>query len=594
MPVHYSIDGSGTLSVIQVYSDIPRSPTSVKTASKTLSTSSSAPVFIDMKRGTNKVTTWVSGGTPKTMVFIYQGTTPAKYPKIEITQGNNQVGANGGQLEEPLGVKVTDGNRRPLSGVAVRFDTTGTEANFIPVPDTRVYITGSGPTLALVDSLTQPLNDETYPATSTLPGKKKTPVFVQTDRSGVAKVYYELDSITTQTITASLEGADFTVNTKFTARVGTAGSERVANLEIVSGNPQSAAKGKNLAAPLVVIARSTAGYRIPNVVIQFRASIGILSREGLTKAPTEDNDSDLEWGEIPAGTPNPDTGQQIYVRTGSDGQASVTYNVGQFVIAREVTTEIRHEPLDSDYSFAIDRVVFNVNGRGGTSQPSQPSQPAAAARTITIVPSSIDGEPGEEIEFTVISSPAAVVVLDSGDLDDGDFSPLFGSGTFTVDLTLPDEEDEYDFSATSPGYPTTEVTVTVESEEVALGRLSIVASGDPSNGQQTIRITVRDSNGALAVGAVNVTLTGTGINRTVPTASGAGAAVIAVPNTVTVSADGYSPSTPLTLTGTGQQEAADDEEDDEADEEETPTAAEPDSIEITGPSGTQWHSERGT
>ena len=233
-------------------------------------------------------------------------------------------------------------------------------------------------------------------------------------------------------------------------------------------------------------------------------------------------------------------------------------------------------------------MVFNVNGRAGTSQPSQPSQPAAAARTITIVPSSIDGEPGEEVEFTVFSSPAATVVIESGDLDDGDFSTLFvpfvPTGTFTVTLTLPDEEDEYDFSATSPGYPTTEVTVTVESEEVALGRLSIVASGDPSNGQQTIRITVRDSNGALAVGAVNVTLTGTGINRTVPTASGAGAAVIAVPNTVTVSADGYSPSTPLTLTGTGQQEAADDEEDDEADEEETPTAAEPDSIEITGPS----------
>ena len=221
--VHYSIDGSGSLLIRQDYTD--GSPTSVKTASKTLSTSSSAPVFIDMKRGTNKVTTWVSGGTPKTMVFIYQGTTPAKYPEIEITQGNNQVGANGGQLEEPLGVKVTDGNRRPLSGVAVKFDTTGAAANFIPVPDTRVYITGSGTTLALVDTLTQPLNDETYPATSTLPGKKTTPVFVQTDRSGVAKVYYELDSITTQTITASLEGADFTVNTKFTARVGTTGSD---------------------------------------------------------------------------------------------------------------------------------------------------------------------------------------------------------------------------------------------------------------------------------------------------------------------------------------------------------------------------------
>ena len=122
------------------------------------------------------------------------------------------------------------------------------------------------------------------------------------------------------------------------------------------------------------------------------------------------------------------------------------------------------------------------------------------------------------------------------------------------------------------------MTVTVESEEVALGTLSIVAVGAPSGGQQTIRITVRDSAGNDAVGAVSVTLRGTGIDRIVPTADGSGAAVIAVPNTVAVSADGYARDT-LTLTGTGQQEAADDEEE----EEETPTAAEPDSIEITGP-----------
>ena len=394
----------------------------------------------------------------------------------------------------------------------------------------------------------------------------------------MAKIYYQLsDTPGAHTVTATAYGIG--IDATLTATASTSSRARIANLEIVSGNNQRADKGQDLTDDLVVIVRSLAGHRVQDVIIQFRTTTGTL-------VPSETTDQrDPVLGQNLGTYLNPRSGQQIYVETGPNGEAGVTYNVGQLVEARDVIAEIREEAQEeTQYDFAIDRVVFNVNGRGGTSQPSQPSQPAAAARTITIVPSSIDGEPGEEIEFTVISSPAATVVLDSGDLDDGDFSPLFGSGTFTVDLTLPDEEDEYDFSATSPGYPTTEVTVTVESEEVALGRLSIVASGDPSNGQQTIRITVRDSNGALAVGAVNVTLTGTGINRTVPTASGAGAAVIAVPNTVTVSADGYSPSTPLTLTGTGQQEAADDEEDDEADEEETPTAAEPDSIEITGPS----------
>ena len=394
------------------------------------------------------------------MIFIYQGTTPAKYPKIEITQGNPQVGAEGGQLEEHLEVKVTDGNRRPLSGVAVKFETTGAAANFIPVPDTRVYTTGSGIDLVLAAELEQPPNDETYLATPTLPGKKTTPVFVQTDRSGVAKVYYELDSNTTQTITASLEGADFTVNTKFTARVGTTGSTRVANLEIVSGNPQSAAKGKNLADPLVVIARSTAGYRIPNVVIQFRTNTGTLSREGLTAKPQVGTDS----GQIPTDTPNPDSGQQIYVFTGSNGQASVDYNIGQLTAAREVVAEVRHESRDSEYSFAIDRVTFNINGRGGTSQPSQPSQPAAGTDTITLTLSSTTGEPGDEIDVTVTSSSSGdFVVIDNGDFSASDFDDLSGRTPHETTLTLPDEEGEYDFFAVGPGGVTSnEVTVTVE------------------------------------------------------------------------------------------------------------------------------------
>ena len=119
VPVHYSIEGSGTLSIRETYGD--SSPTSVKTASKTLSTSSSAPVFIDMRRGTNKVTASVPSGTPETVIFIFTGSTPDKYPEIEITQGNNQIGATDARLEDYLEVKVTDGNNRPLSGVVVQF-----------------------------------------------------------------------------------------------------------------------------------------------------------------------------------------------------------------------------------------------------------------------------------------------------------------------------------------------------------------------------------------------------------------------------------------------------------------------------------------
>ena len=78
------------------------------------------------------------------MIFIFSGSTPDKYPEIEITQGNNQIGATDARLEDYLEVKVTDGNNRPLAGVVVVFTSTvesGTAdtSTFIPVPGTTVY-----------------------------------------------------------------------------------------------------------------------------------------------------------------------------------------------------------------------------------------------------------------------------------------------------------------------------------------------------------------------------------------------------------------------------------------------------------------------
>ena len=271
------------------------------------------------------------------------------------------------------------------------------------------------------------------------------------------------------------------------------------------------------------------------------------------------------------------------METGPNGEAGVTYNVGQLTEARDIVAEIREEAqATTQYDFAIDRVVFNINGRTSTGGGGAPPTPPPTTRTITVVPSSITGEPGEEVEFSVISTPATVVILDAGDLDEGDFSPLFGSGTFTVDLTLPDEADTYSFSATAPGYTPAQVTVTVEEEEVAEGTLSIEAVGAPANGQQIIRVTVRDSVGALVTVPVSVTLTGTGINRIVETTAGTGSAVIAVPNTVSVQATGYRSAT-LTLTGAGQPTTPTTPTT-PTPTPTTPTVGEPDSISIVGPS----------
>ena len=560
IPLEFKVEGGGQVYVYK---------TSRRTGSSgtTLSTSSEANVYLDMRGNSNKVTAWVSGTNPsvtgKSIIYIHG------FAQLEITEGDGQTGAPGGRLEGPLGVKVTDSRNRPIRyPLIVSFPATSTDSNgsFIPFPGTTLLVSG-----------------EKTPATSISPTTAASHE-VYTDQSSIAKIYYQLNSSgltagTSYSIEPGLKHAS-SVTTKFTFTAGTTGSTRVANLEIVSGNPQSAAKGKQLEAPLVVIARSTAGYRIPNVVIQFRTNTGTLSREGLTAKPAEGSSA----GQIPTNTLNPDSGQQIYVVTGSNGQASVDYNVGQLTAAREVVAEIRHESLDDEYSFAIDRVVFNING-GGTSQPRPPSEPSEPSDTITITLSSRTGEPGDEIDVEVDSSPRGVLVtIDSGELDDDDFTRLSGGTPFTSVLVLPDEEDTYTFSAERSGFDSDLATVTVESE--TQGTILITRSGSPTaNNIQTFSITVRGTDDAFISGPLTVRVTGPGINSNVRTANGAGAVDIPLPtasgfHTFTVRAEGYLSGTiQVRGTGTAQQEATDDEE-----VEETPTVSVPDSISIVGPS----------
>ena len=576
IPLVFRVEGGG-----QVYAREPARATDANregprsSGTREFLLSSAATVYLDMKGRTNTVRVHPRGTNPNNTgrTFIYVN----GYANLNITHGDRQTGARGGRLEKYLGVQVTDSGGNRIPGMVVRFPAgTSDDDNgvFIPFLGTTVYVSNAN---ALVGSATDATKEFIAEPSKHVGGANA--MMVKTDSSGEAKVYYAFDSGATvgdKTISPGLMHAS-AVTAEFTATVATEGNTRTANLEILSGNPQSGAKGKKLGSPLVVIARSTGDHRIPNVIIQFRTVTGTLAPAPGTMQPS------AQTADLPSGTLNPSSGQQIYVVTGANGEAGVTYNVGQTVVARDVIAEVRFEASTTQYDFAIDRVVFNVNGRAGTSQPSQPSQPAPAANTITLTLSSTTGEPGDEIDVTVTSSSSGdFVVIDDGDFSASDFDDLSGLTPHETTLTLPDEEDEYDFFAVGPGGVTSnEVTVTVEEEEVALGRLSIVAVGAPSNGQQTVRITVRDSDGALAVGAVSVTLTGTGVNRIVPTANGSGAAVIPVPNTVSVQAEGYRLAT-LTLTGTGQQEAA--EEDEDEVEEEVVTVSEPDSVSIVGPS----------
>ncbi|MYA55594.1 hypothetical protein F4X88_04790, partial [Candidatus Poribacteria bacterium] len=496
-PVYYSVQGSGSLHVGEDNSN-PKLPLSNGTL-----TSSSASVYLRGHTATSRVTASVGGTTPHTVIYIYiDPSNVARYPRLEITNETNQSGASGGQLEDYLEVKVTDGRGSPVSGVAVEFTTTASDSMFIPVPGTRVY----GTAAALAAAVSDPVNGMVFPATSTVPPKKASPVFVQTDRSGLAKVYYELGTETTQTITANLVGVPPSpyVSKSFTATLGGTGSTRVANLEIVSGNPQRAAKAKQLDAPLVVIARSTAGFRIPNVVIQFRTNTGILSRHGLTQKPSEGSNS----GQVPTGTLNPDTGQQIYVVTGSNGQASVDYNIGQIVVAREVVAEVRHESRDSDYSFAIDRVVFNVNGSGSQQQQNQnQNQNNQNNQIAAVVLSSVTGSAGGTATLRITAPANAVVTVgnalrETQGLDTfpraNASAPTRSGTTVTSRLTLPSQVDTYPLTVTVGG---TEYRVSVVVTAAAAGQSSgrLTVSVDPFSGAPgstaTVRVSATDADG---------------------------------------------------------------------------------------------------
>ena len=270
------------------------------------------------------------------------------------------------------------------------------------------------------------------------------------------------------------------------------------------------------------------------------------------------------------------TSKRVYGTTNASGEARVTYYQDPGEGSDTVTATISgDDPADYEGT-----VTFNINGRGG----SGPSEPSNA---ITITLSSTTGEPGEEVTINVSSSPSrALVTLGSNDFEATRFSPQSDVTPFTSTLLLPVEEGTHTFFATGGTFTAGRASVTVEAE---LGELSITAIGSPEAGLQTFSISAVDADGDRAIGTFTARLSGTGFtSRDVEIAGGRGNARVTLPTTarlytLTVSATGYEDGeTPVRIAGTGQQQVAD--EDEEEVEEEVTVAAEPDSIEITGPS----------
>ena len=549
-PVYYTVEGSGRLYVspaaagaIAPVSDRKTSPTN------NLYTSSSAPVFLDTNGGSSKVTAYIAGsGVTAKVLYIFSGGRLSELPQITVQSINNQTGAPEGRLEDYFEVKVTDGRRRPVSGVPVTFSatdpTTPAAADpasiFIPVPGTKIY--DPAPTTTAIDA-GSPITTEAE-AVSTFPSDNVSttadPASVQTDRNGVAKIYYQLSSNSgLHRVTATVHG-DSAIFTTLTATASSTARARIANLEIVSGNNQSAEKGKDLTDPLVVIVRSLAGHRIQDVIVQFRTTTGIL-----VPAPGTDQPTDSDLGLTSPSSLNPPSGQQIYVKTGPNGEAGVTYNIGQLVESRNIIAEVRREvQTATQYDFAIREVVFNVNGGStGRSSGDDTDDPAPAPATIT---RTLD----IDVSGTGTTRTVTVTALENGSSRRDIFVDLrvTGSGAslsrtsggtpLESTLTLPAGAGEYTLRASTTDYTTATETITV----TVPGTLT-VSTISPTTGAQTVSVTAR-RNGSLQSG-VNFTISGSGIvpARGVTTAAGSGNAILNFPNigtyALTVRAEGY-------------------------------------------------------
>ncbi len=517
-------------------------------------------VYLDMRSSSNKVTVRVGDQHryAKTFTFIY-----GRPVLTKTSSGDDQEGAFGGQLANALEVKLTDGKAKAISGVPVPFEPTE-DSTIIPVLGTVVYVTAqNGNTLDSTAITGSPAAYTVTVKSNNLTGATAgNPVWVQTNNSGVAKVYLQLlarsgtETTAPETVTVSFPNA---YSEMFSA---TAVHERISStLETL---PIEKVKDK-IYDLTVRVQRGGHNYSLQNV--QFTTNKGAFTRT---------NDTPL--------ADNADQRDQTVI-TQADGTASVRYYVGEDTASRRVSVRFTDPQSGSvlEESFTI-----NPGGtsRGSTTQQQQQQQqPGTPTNTITISPSSTTGAPGSTVTVSVSSSPSdATVTLSSNDFANTNFSPQVDVTPFSSTLTLPSSAGTYTFFAvgTVAGTAASEsAVVTVTSPE--LGTLTISPTGAAVNGVQSVSITARTADNTIPEGALFVTLGGTGFTTTsVPITGGSATTGVALPTTastytLTVSATGYNPASTILVVsgGTGQQQ--------QQQQQQVPTVAEPSSIQISGP-----------
>ena len=435
-----------------------------------------------MNRSSNTVTAWVRGQdakrNSKRITFINE------YADPQITvASDNQRGATGGRLAQPLEVTVKDATGKAIpSGVVVSFASAASGRMFIPVSGTTVYIAADD---TLISGATAPNpNGLTTVATSSSPAPVEGPVYVQTDSSGKAKVYFQLgDTAGQQRVTITVAGSDPVedyLNTFFRATAAAVVATDAATIAIDSGNGQSAGTDEVLDAPLVVIVKDVGGRIVAGAPVHFTTNSGAL-------ALPESGDPGVSNTTVAVD----DQGSRYrVVNTDDTGKASVRYNVGDLPGAKQIFASIT-------ISGGRNReVTFGINGGRGTTTTTRPPTTTTTSRpTITLTPSSISGDAGTTrlIRATAADQngnpvSGVLVTFSLGTASSTSFldatvrTDSFGRADAT--LTLPSSSDEVFARATVDGLSvvdSTSVTVTSTApEEVVEEVVEADTSGAPS------------------------------------------------------------------------------------------------------------------
>jgi adhesin/invasin len=166
---------------------------------------------------------------------------------LVIDSGNNQVGAAGSLLPNPLVVKLTDRYGNPVAGVTILFTVAS----------------GAGS-----------LNATSLP----------------TDSSGRAQVTWRLGSIGADHSVHASAGTLPAVTFTATATVGIP-----AQLTIVGGNNQRAVAGSTLSLPLIVRVTDQGGNVVPGVVVSFAVTGGGGSLSPATAMTGGDGQAAVNW-----------------------------------------------------------------------------------------------------------------------------------------------------------------------------------------------------------------------------------------------------------------------------------------------------------